>query len=190
MRRPANTNKALPSAARLKGVVGTDSPELVLGIDPGSIYCGYGLVKKAENNSCLYVSSGRIGMTKSAPLEHRLMELFEGLSALVSEFSPQAGSVEKIFFAKNARAALSLGHARGIALLALANGGIPVHEYSALEVKKAVTGYGRAEKTQVQEMIKRLLGLSFSPSTDGADALALAFCHINKQNFNSGLGKY
>ncbi len=166
-----------------------DSPGLVLGIDPGSIYCGYGLVRKGKNNSCVYVSSGRIGMTKSAPLERRLMELFEGLSSLIEELSPQAGAVEKIFFAKNAKAALSLGHARGIALLALANGGVPVYEYSALEVKKAVTGYGRAEKYQVQEMIKRLLGLGFSPSTDGADALALAFCHLNRQDFDQARGK-
>ncbi|MDA8085857.1 MAG: crossover junction endodeoxyribonuclease RuvC [Nitrospiraceae bacterium] len=192
MKRPASVNKPQPAStcpapARLRGggETGLFLPELVLGIDPGSIYCGYGLVKRTKNNSCVYVSSGRFGMTKSAPLEHRLMELFEGLSGLVRELSPQAGAVEKIFFAKNARAALSLGHARGIALLALANGGVPVYEYSALEVKKAVTGYGRAEKHQVQEMIKRLLGLKFSPSTDGADALALAFCHINKQDYTS-----
>ena len=196
MKRPASANRprgknaaARPARpghlARPEKAVEPGDRELVLGIDPGSIYCGYGLVKRAKNSSCVYVSSGRIGMTKSAPLEHRLMELFEGLSALIKELSPQAGAVEKIFFAKNARAALSLGHARGIALLALANGGVPVYEYSALEVKKAVTGYGRAEKMQVQAMIKRLLGLGFSPSPDGADALALAFCHLNKQDFVS-----
>ncbi len=185
MKRPASANNKKTLASPVSGgAAGADSPELVLGIDPGSIYCGYGLIRKGKNNSCVYVSSGRIGMTRSAPLELRLMELFDGLSALVKELSPQAGAVEKIFFAKNARAALSLGHARGIALLALANGGVPVYEYSALEVKKAVTGYGRAEKHQVQEMIKRLLGLGFSPSTDGADALALAFCHLNRQDFS------
>ena len=184
MKRPASANRP-----EQKGKIPADTAELVLGIDPGSIYCGYGVVRKARDNSCLYVTSGRIGMTKSASLEYRLMELFEGLSGLVKEFSLQAGAVEKIFFAKNVRAALSLGHARGIALLALANGGIPVYEYSALEVKKAVTGYGRAEKSQVQDMIKRLLGLNFCPSTDGADALALAFCHVNKQEFTSTCGR-
>ncbi len=155
---------------------------LILGIDPGSIYCGYGLVRKTKNNECLYVSSGRIGMTSGAPLARRLAELFEGLSEVVTEFSPQACAVEKIFFAKSVRSALSLGHARGIALLAGAMGGLPVYEYSALEVKKAVTGYGRAGKSQVQEMVKRLLDLSFSPSTDGADALALALCHLQRFN--------
>ena len=152
-----------------------------MGIDPGSIYCGYGVVRKTERGECIYVSSGRIRMTGGAPLARRLMELFEGLTEVMNEFSPQACVVEKIFFAKGVRAALSLGHARGIALLAGAMGGVPVYEYSPLEVKKAVTGYGQAGKAQVQAMIKRLLGLSFSPSTDGADALALALCHLHRR---------
>ncbi len=156
-----------------------------MGIDPGSIYCGYGVVRKTGKGECLYVSSGRIRMTSSAPLAHRLMELFGGLTEVMNEFSPQACAVEKIFFAKGVRAALSLGHARGIALLAGALGGVPVYEYSPLEVKKAVTGYGRAGKTQVQAMIKRLLDLSFCPSTDGADALALALCHLNRRGLPS-----
>ncbi len=158
----------------------------MLGIDPGSIYCGYGIIRKKGAN-CAYVSSGRISMTKSAPLEVRLRELFEGLNEVIGEFIPRAGVVEKIFFAKSARGALSLGHARGVALLALANASVPLYEYSALEVKKAVTGYGRAEKPQVQSMIKRILGLPFSPSTDGADALALALCHVQRGIFTEGL---
>ncbi len=175
MKRPANADKGG------KGPEGPVSPvELVLGIDPGSICCGYGLVRM-KKGECLYVSSGRIRMTAGAPLARRLTELFEGLSEVVREFSPQACAVEKIFFAKSVRSALSLGHARGIALLAGAMSGVPVYEYSPLEIKKAVTGYGRAEKSQVQAMIMRLLGLSFSPSTDGADALALALCHLHRQ---------
>lgn len=154
-----------------------DRGTIVLGIDPGSIFCGYGVVDK-NGSECRYISSGRIAMTRSAPLHERLRELFEGLIEVIGEFSPQAGVVERIFFAKGLQAALSLGHARGVALLALANHGVPVFEYSALSVKKAVTGYGKAEKQQVQAMIKRLLSLSFPLSPDGADALALALCHI------------
>ncbi len=149
---------------------------IVLGIDPGSIFCGYGVIE-ADGAGCRYVASGRLDLPKSKGLEIRLKELYAGLSEVIKEFNPGAGVVEKIFFAKGLQAALSLGHARGIALVSLANQDVPVYEYSALEVKKAVTGYGKAEKSQVQEMIKRILGLSFSPSTDSADALALALCH-------------
>lgn len=156
-------------------------PGTVLGIDPGSYACGYGVVKQ-RGNGHYYLASGRITMSRGAPLEERLKELYSGLTEVIKEFSPGAGAVEKIFFAKGVRAALSLGHARGIALLALANEGVPLYEYSALEVKKAITGYGRAEKTQVQYMIKRILGLDFQPSPDGADALALALCHLQQNN--------
>jgi len=154
-------------------------PSIILGIDPGSFTCGYGIVRK-KGNERLYVASGRISVPKSAPLEKRLKELYAGLTEVIREFSPEAGAVEKIFFAKGIKAALSLGHARGIALLALANGAVPMYEYSALQVKKAVTGYGKAEKMQVQAMIRRLLSLNFEPSTDGADALALALCHLQQ----------
>jgi crossover junction endodeoxyribonuclease RuvC len=154
-------------------------PSLILGIDPGSFACGYGIIKK-RGNEHLYVASGRITIPASSPLPKRLAELYSGLTDVIREFAPQAGAVEKIFFAKGIKAALSLGHARGIALLALANEGLPVYEYSALEVKKAVTGYGRAEKAQVQAMVKRILSLSFDPSPDGADALALALCHLQQ----------
>ena len=159
---------------------------LVLGIDPGSFTCGYGIVRK-KGNERLYIASGRISIPKSAPLEERLKEIYAGLTEIITEFSPEAGAVEKIFFAKGIKAALSLGHARGIALLALANHGVPLYEYGALEVKKAVTGYGKAEKMQVQAMIRRLLSLNFEPSTDGADALALALCHLQQINLTPKL---
>ena len=155
----------------------------VIGIDPGSYCCGYGVISMNSNTSQYsYVASGRIMISKKAPLEQRLKELFDGLQEVISGCGAQAGVVEKIFVAKGTRQALSLGHARGIALLALAGHGIPVFEYSALQVKKAVTGYGRAEKPQVQQMVKSILGLTFTPSTDGADALALAICHTQRGN--------
>lgn len=185
MKRHANSGRRGKKEPSGEPAVRALSNEIVLGIDPGSVYCGYGVVRtnRTGESGYVYISSGRIGMKKGAPLCHRLRELFEGLSEVMREFSPQACAVEKIFFAKSVRGALSLGHARGIALLAGAMGSVPIYEYSALEVKKAVTGYGRAEKAQVQAMIKRLLGLSFSPSPDGADALALALCHLHRRSF-------
>jgi crossover junction endodeoxyribonuclease RuvC len=127
-----------------------------------------------------YVTSGTIRLSPKNPLHLRLRELHAGLTAVIREFSPSEAAVEKVFFAKSARSALSLGHARGVALLAAASEGLSVYEYSALEVKKAVTGYGRAEKRQVQEMIRAVLGMDGSVCPDGADALALAFCHTNR----------
>jgi crossover junction endodeoxyribonuclease RuvC len=154
--------------------------KFVLGIDPGSYFCGYGLLE-IKGNDIGYAASGRIGLSKKDPLEVRLKELYGGLLEILAEFPPAAGVVEKIFFAKGVRAALSLGHARGVAIMALARAGVPVFEYSALEVKKAVTGYGRAEKAQMQFMVQRILGLGFPLSPDGADALALALCHMQKK---------
>ncbi len=161
---------------------GKGSKTLTLGIDPGSRCCGYGIIE-TEGASFRYVSSGTIALSRGKPLHERLRELHEGLMEVISEFRPSEAVVEKVFFAKSARSALSLGHARGIALVAAASSGLDVHEYSALEVKKAITGYGRAEKSQVQEMVKKLLGIGASLSPDGADALGLALCHINTRSY-------
>ncbi|MDA8091966.1 MAG: crossover junction endodeoxyribonuclease RuvC [Actinomycetota bacterium] len=181
MKRPA-------SAASKASSQPADGPMSVLGIDPGSYCCGYGVISlRNSGRDYSYIASGRIMISRTAPLEQRLKELFEGLQEVISGFGPQAGVVEKIFVAKGTRQALSLGHARGVALLALAGNGVPVFEYSALQVKKAVTGYGRAEKPQVQQMVKRMLGLSFTPSPDGADALALAICHTQRGNIRTAL---
>jgi crossover junction endodeoxyribonuclease RuvC len=151
----------------------------VLGIDPGSRLCGYGVID--ENGS--YVASGTIRMTPGNPLHLRLRELYDGLTSVVHEFSPTMASVEKVFFARSVRAALSLGHARGVALLALVEAGVEVFEYSPLEIKKAVTGHGKADKRQVQAMVRQILGLDFNPSPDGADALAMAICHRGRHEF-------
>lgn len=158
--------------------------ERILGIDPGSRCCGYGVIG-ADGS---YVASGMIVLNAKSPLASRMTELHEGLVSVIDEFQPAEAAVEKVFFARGAKAALSLGHARGVALLAVASRGIRVHEYSALEVKKAVTGYGRAEKDQVQEMVKKVLSLTRRLSPDSADALALALCHLNRLDFEKAVG--
>ena len=152
---------------------------LVLGIDPGTALTGYGLVR-GEDGELALVEYGVITTDQGKPLPERLREIYERLSALVRERQPTAAAVEKLFFAKNVRTALSVGQARGVALLAMANAGLPVHEYTPLEVKQAVAGYGRASKEQVQQMVKVLLDLPSVPQPDdAADALAVAICHIH-----------
>lgn len=164
---------------------------IILGIDPGSIVCGYGIIKTANSeqlrvNSKLtlatdtvYVASGRIMLPSKQPLDVRLKELYANLADIIREYSPHEVAIEKVFFAKGIKAALVLGQARGAALVAAASSGLPVYEYSALEVKKAVVGYGRAEKHQVQSMVSKILNLKTKLSADSADALALAVCHRN-----------
>jgi crossover junction endodeoxyribonuclease RuvC len=160
----------------------------ILGIDPGSINCGYGLIGTREagiktgrvsTGGLVYLSSGRIAMRASKPLHERLRELFASLSDIISEASPDEIVIEKMFFAKGIKAALSLGHTRGVVLLSASMAGIPIFEYSPLEVKQAVAGYGRADKRQVQLMVRQILGIRHQLSPDGADALAVAVCHTN-----------
>jgi crossover junction endodeoxyribonuclease RuvC len=160
---------------------------LVMGIDPGSRSLGYGIVE-TDGYGFRYVTSGRLVPGPKSPLYIRLKDIFEGLSEVINEFGPSEVVVEKVFFAKSPRSALSLGQARGVALLAAASAGIDVHEYGALAVKKAVTGYGRAEKSQVQKMVKNMLDIKTALSPDGADALALAICHINTISYGKTVG--
>jgi crossover junction endodeoxyribonuclease RuvC len=158
----------------------------ILGIDPGSIKCGYGLVG-LKGKDPFYITSGTISPSPSKPLHERLKAIFEALQEIIREHRPDDIVVEKIFFAKGAKAALSLGHARGIALLAAASADINLHECSALEVKKAVVGYGRAEKQQVLQMVKLILNVKEPLYPDSADALALALCHINTIKFREAI---
>lgn len=155
----------------------------ILGIDPGSINCGYGLIS-TNGKEALYITSGRISSSPSKPLYLRLKDIFGSLQEIIQKYTPDKIVVEKIFFAKGAKAALSLGHARGIVLLAAASENIDLHEYSALEVKKAIVGYGRADKNQVQEMVKLILNIKGALYPDSADALALALCYTNTLKFN------
>ncbi len=152
---------------------------LVLGVDPGTAITGYGLVW-GEGDNLRLVDYGAITTSSDESQPQRLQEIYRQLTALIQERQPAVAAVEKLFFSRNVRTALSVGQARGVALLAIANAEIAVHEYTPLEVKQAVVGYGRATKEQVQEMVKVLLGLDSVPQPDdAADAIAVAICHIH-----------
>lgn len=151
----------------------------VLGIDPGLSRCGYGCVAEVEGNQ-VAIGAGVITTDKDLPLPNRLALLREELVKLIAEFTPGVVVVERVLFQTNARTAMSVGQASGIALLTAAEAGHEVVEYSANEVKLAVAGYGAATKAQVQQMVTRLLGLKEVPRPpDVADALALALCHLS-----------
>ena len=153
----------------------------VFGIDPGSTRTGYGCVE-TDGSRHRIVLCGAISSPASASFPERLHEIHRGLAALIVQCQPDSVAIESIFYATNARSALKLGHARGVAVLAAAQAGLPVVEYSPAEVKRAVVGHGRAEKAQVQQMVKLLLGLAAVPSPhDAADALAVAICHVHAQ---------
>jgi crossover junction endodeoxyribonuclease RuvC len=152
---------------------------LVLGIDPGTAITGYGLVREDDTELDL-VDCGVIVTPPRQTLAERLQTIYQGLSQVIREHQPDAAAVEELFFSRNVRTALSVGHARGVALLALADAGLSVHEYKPLEVKQAITGYGGADKQQVQEMVRMLLHLDRVPQPDdAADAVAVAVCHIH-----------
>lgn len=159
----------------------------VIGIDPGSRMCGYGIIDSVPNRkgtAYTYIASGRIELTPAGLLHVRLKEIYDALSEIICEYAPSEAVVEKIFFAKSVKSALQLGHARGIALLAAVSSGLPVYEYSALQVKKAVAGYGRADKNQIQQMVRVILNIKSSLSSDSADALAISICHLNTVKFH------
>jgi crossover junction endodeoxyribonuclease RuvC len=152
---------------------------LVLGIDPGTAITGYGLVREGEEGLAL-VGYGAITTAAGQPLPVRLQAIYHRLGELIQNYQPDTAAVEELFFSRNVRTALSVGHARGVALLALADAGLDVHEYKPLEVKQAVAGYGAADKQQVQEMVRMLLQLDHVPQPDdAADAIAVAICHIH-----------
>lgn len=151
----------------------------IIGIDPGSRTTGYGIIDK--NGSRIgFVACGVIRTTGDRKLNCRLLEIFEGLAQVIELHRPDVAAVEDLFIAHNPRSALKLGHARGVAVLAAMKSGIQVHDYQPRMVKQAVAGYGQAEKEQVQRMVCALLELSAAPSSDAADALAVAICHANQ----------
>jgi crossover junction endodeoxyribonuclease RuvC len=149
----------------------------ILGIDPGSRITGFGIIKQ-EGDKQIYVTSGCIKVAGKS-LDARLTQIYSDLTMLVQQYLPEQVAIEQVFMHKNASSALKLGHARGVAMLAIAKLGIAVAEYSPRKIKQAVVGHGGAEKSQVQHMVKILLGLSSVPATDAADALAVAICHGN-----------
>ncbi len=151
----------------------------VFGIDPGSERTGYGCIQTDGRRHQLVVC-GVVATATRATFPEKLLTIYEALGRLLTEHRPDCVAVESVFYAKNVRSALKLGHARGVALLAAVEGGYPVFEYAPAEIKRAVVGYGRAEKGQVAEMIRLLLGLAEAPTPhDAADALAVAVCHVH-----------
>jgi crossover junction endodeoxyribonuclease RuvC len=151
----------------------------VFGIDPGSERTGYGCVE-AHGSRHRMITCGAVASSSVMSFPERLRAIHAGLAALIAECQPQVVAIENLFFAANVRSALKLGHARGVAMLAAVEAGVPIVEYSPAEIKRAVVGYGRAEKQQVQQMVKLVLGLSSPPTPhDAADALAVAICHLH-----------
>jgi crossover junction endodeoxyribonuclease RuvC len=152
----------------------------VLGIDCGGEYTGYGVVEQDVQGSLLHLCSGAIHLSTREALELRLKKICEGLTKIVGEYSPEQVAIEDVFYAVNVKSALKLGHVRGVAMLVAAQAGLEVVAYSPLSIKSAVVGYGRAEKSQVQLMVARLLALPAPPEPpDVADALAIAICHLH-----------
>jgi crossover junction endodeoxyribonuclease RuvC len=150
----------------------------ILGIDPGSRITGYGIVEQSGNR-LIHIDNGAIFTDTAVDFPGRLKQIFDGLSEVIARYKPDGAAIENIFFASNAQSALKLGQARGAAIVAAVQCGLPVAEYSALQVKQAVVGQGRAQKEQVQKMLKALLGLPEIAQADASDALAVAICHIN-----------
>jgi len=155
----------------------------VLGIDPGSLVTGFGVVEQ-DANRLAALTWGTVRTSAKQSLSERLKQIYAGLSEPLQTWQPEAVSVERVFVADNPKSALILGHARGVALLAAAHADVDLVEYSALEIKMAVVGYGRASKPQVQQMVKHLLRLDDVPKpADAADALAAAICHLHTYGF-------
>jgi len=150
----------------------------VLGIDPGSQVTGYGVVEKA-GGGLRHIVHGEIRPGNGATLTTCLQSIFVDLYEVIRLSAPDALVIENIFYGKNVRSLIRQGHCRGVAILAGKQRGIAVYEYTPLEIKKAIVGYGRAEKAQVQKMVRAILNLSELPPPDAADALAVAICHIN-----------
>ncbi|MBW1771465.1 MAG: crossover junction endodeoxyribonuclease RuvC [Deltaproteobacteria bacterium] len=156
---------------------------LLLGVDPGSRVTGYGLVEKKQSRmTCIH--AGTIAPPGNLPLYQRIHKIFESMVDLISRYQPAEMAMEDIFFAKNVKSALKIGHARGAIMVAAAQCGLEVFEYSPLEIKKAVVGYGRATKEQVRSMVQAILNMGAIPSLDASDALATAICHLNWTRFD------
>ena len=169
-----------------KSSAGRPHRETILGIDPGSLVTGWGLVE-LEGQRLRYQSHGVIGLSASLSLAGRLSQVYRGLHEIIEHYHPTTVSLEKVFFSRNVQSALKLGQARGVALLAAAEHQLGVAEYSAAEIKVAVVGYGRATKEQVQKMVSALLSVRGAMRADAADALAAAICHIHRRAYQASV---
>ena len=159
----------------------------VLGIDPGSQITGLGVVD-AQGDQLIHVFSESLKLPKKE-LSERLAKIYQRVSEIIEQYKPDMIALEKVFIAKNPQSALVLGHARGAAMVAAVNSGIETTEYSATEIKKTVVGRGRADKEQVQHMMRVLLSLRVAPDVDASDALACAVCHVHQQQMQQALNK-
>jgi crossover junction endodeoxyribonuclease RuvC len=157
---------------------------LVLGIDPGIAITGYGMVRTDDRSDYECITYGVVTTKAGLPDAERLKIIYDELTQLILLHRPDSSAVEKLFFQKNVKTAISVGQARGVAMLTLAEGHLPITEYTPNEIKQTVCGYGNAGKTQVQRMVQTLLRLEELPKPDdAADALAVAICHINHQSY-------
>jgi crossover junction endodeoxyribonuclease RuvC len=153
---------------------------LVIGIDPGIAITGYGLVKEGHDGGIEMVAFGAVTTPARDDLSVRLQQVYAGIRGLVEKYHPDSAAIEKLLFGKNVTTAMAVGQARGVTLLALADCGIPIGEYTPASIKQAVAGYGNANKTQVQDMVRLLLNLDEVPRPDdAADALAVAITHLH-----------
>ena len=153
---------------------------VVVGIDPGTAITGYGIIRELENGDLEWISHGVVKTPSDWDEPQRLLELYQKLNEIIIFYKPDCCAVEKLFFQKNVRTAIQVGQGRGAALIAAATAELPVGEYTPLEIKQAVVGYGSADKRQVQKMVKALLNLKEIPKPDdAADALAVAICHLH-----------
>jgi len=161
----------------------------IIGIDPGYAILGFGIVD-FEGGRFSLVEYGALTTEAGLPMPDRLSSLYAGLMSKIGERSPDAASVEELFFNSNAKTAIKVGEARGAAVLACTNSGLSVYEYTPLQIKQAIAGYGRAEKAQIQAMVRSILGLAAVPRPDdAADALAAAICHANSAGYIDRVGK-
>jgi crossover junction endodeoxyribonuclease RuvC len=158
---------------------------ITIGIDPGTAITGYCIMSDRDGSSPIVIEYGCIRTTKEDLPEKRLLRIHDDMKKLIRQFQPKCIAVEKLFFNSNTKTAMAVGQARGVVLLAAAGEGVDIAEYTPLQVKMALTGYGKADKKQVQQMVKTLLGLKEIPRPDdAADAIAVALCHVNSRKFN------
>jgi crossover junction endodeoxyribonuclease RuvC len=163
---------------------------ITLGIDPGTAITGYGIVKEEQDGNLSALDFGVIRTFSDITQAERLAELYNEIKQLIILHKPEMGAVEKLFFERNVRTALNVGQARGVALLAMAQSNLKIGEYTPLEIKQAVAGYGGADKNQVQQMVRTILRLQVVPHPDdAADALAVAICHIHSAKMRNLLAE-
>jgi crossover junction endodeoxyribonuclease RuvC len=162
----------------------------ILGVDPGYAILGWGVVEYRASRHRL-MGYGTVETSKDLPMPERLKELYRGLTGVIAKYEPDVAAVEELFFNSNQKTAIKVGEARGAAVLACANAGLDVYEYTPLQIKQALTGYGRAEKQQIQEMVRQVLGLVKAPTPDdAADAVACAICHANASAHIERVGRF